>query len=64
MEDRARNIEQIEKSIFKAAVGCEYEESEIKANKRGNTTEIKKVKKHKQPDIKAAIAYLNLFCGQ
>lgn len=64
MEDRAKNIKQIEKSIFKAAVGYEYEESEIKANKRGNTTEIKKVKKHKQPDMRAAIAYLNLFCRQ
>jgi len=62
MEDRAKNIAQIEKSIFKAAVGYEYEESEIKANKRGNTTEIRKVKKHKGPDIKAAVAYLNLFC--
>jgi hypothetical protein len=62
MEDRAKNINQIEKSIFKAAIGYEYEESEIKANKRGNTTEIKKVKKHKQPDVKAALAYLNIFC--
>lgn len=64
MEDRAKNIKQIEKSIFKAATGYEYEESEIKANKRGNTTEIKKIKKHKEPDVKAAIAYLNLFCEQ
>jgi len=64
MEDRAKNIEQIEKSIFKAAVGYEYEESEIKANKRGKTTEIRKVKKHKEPDIRAAVAYLNLFCRQ
>lgn len=62
MADRANNIKQIEKSIFKAAIGYEYEESEIKANKRGNTTEIKKVKKYKQPDIKAAVAYLNIFC--
>jgi len=62
MEDRAKNIEQIEKSIFKAAVGYEYEESEIKANKRGKTTEIRKVKKYKEPDIRAAVAYLNLFC--
>ena len=62
MEDRAKNIKQIESSIFKAAIGYEYEESEIKANKRGNTTEMKKVKKYKQPDIKAAVAYLNLFC--
>lgn len=62
MDDRANKIDQIEKSIFKAAIGYEYEESEIKANKRGNTTEIKKVKKYKQPDIKAALAYLNIFC--
>lgn len=62
MEDRAKNIMQIEKSIFKAATGYEYEESEIRANKKDNTTEVKKVKKHKQPDVRAAIAYLNLFC--
>lgn len=62
MENRADNITKIEKSIFKAAIGYEYEESEIKANKKDNTTEVKKVKKHKQPDVRAAIAYLNLFC--
>lgn len=62
--DRAKNIEQLEKTIFKAATGYEYEESEIKANKQGNTTEIKKVKKYKQPDIRAAVAYLNIFCKE
>ena len=62
MENRADNITKIEKSIFKAAIGYEYEESEIKANKKDNTTEVKKVKKHKQPDVRAAIDYLNLFC--
>lgn len=62
MESKAENIRQIEKSIFKAAVGYEYEESEIKANKRGKTTEIKKTKKYRPPDTRAAVAYLNLFC--
>lgn len=62
LEDNTRNILEIEKAIFKSATGYEYEESEIKANKRDNTTEVKKVKKHKQPDVRAAIAYLNLFC--
>lgn len=62
MEDRANKIRQIEESIFKSAIGYEYEENEIKANKKGNTTEIKKVKKHKTPDVRAAVAYLNMFC--
>lgn len=62
MDDRANKIKQIEESIFKAAIGYEYEENEIKANKRGNTTEIKKVKKYKAPDLRAAVAYLNMFC--
>ena len=62
MDVRAKEVQQIEKSIFRAAIGYEYEESEIKANKRGNTTEIKKVKKHKQPDLRAAMVYLNMFC--
>lgn len=64
MEDRARNIKEIEKSMYKAAVGYEYEENEIKANKRGKTTEIKKVKKHKGPDIRAAVVYMNMFCKE
>lgn len=58
----ANEIQQIEKSVFKAAIGYEYEESEVKANKKGKTTEIKKVKKHKQPDLRAALLYLNMFC--
>lgn len=63
MENRTNNVMQIEKSIFKAATGYEYEESEIKGDKNG-TKELKKVKKYKAPDIRAAVAYLNLFCDQ
>lgn len=62
MEEKTQNVLEIEKAIFKAATGYEYEESEIKGNRTGNTTEVKKVKKHKQPDIRAALVYLNLFC--
>jgi len=62
LEDKTQNVLEIEKAIFKAATGYEYEESEIKGNRTGNTTEVKKVRKHKQPDIRAALVYLNLFC--
>lgn len=62
MEDKTQNILEIEKAIFKAATGYEYEESEVKGNRTGSKTEIKKVKKHRQPDVRAALVYLNLFC--
>lgn len=61
MKDKEKKLKTIEESIYKAAIGYEYEENQIKANKRGNTTEIKKVKKQKGPDIKAAALYLNMF---
>lgn len=64
MEDREQNILEIEQAIFKATIGYEYEESEIKGNRTGNTTEVKKVRKHKQPDVRAALVYLNLFCEE
>ena len=33
MEEKTQNVLEIEKAIFKAATGYEYEESEIKGNK-------------------------------
>lgn len=61
MKDKEDKLKSIEESIYKAAIGYEYEENHIKANKKGQTVEIKKIKKQKGPDIKAAALYLNMF---
>lgn len=64
MEGRTTEVTEIENAIFRSAIGYEYEESEIKGNRTGNTTEVKKVRKQKHPDIRAAMVYLNLFCKE
>lgn len=49
-------IEQLEESLYKRAMGYEYEETEITVSKESNKpTKIKKVKKYLAPDTTALI---------
>jgi transcriptional regulator with XRE-family HTH domain len=49
-------IEQLEESLYKRAMGYEYEETEIIVSKDGNKpTKVKKVKKYLAPDTTALI---------
>ena len=45
--------ESLKNALLKRALGYEYEEKTIEANREGKTTGIKIVKKYMPPDIKA-----------
>jgi hypothetical protein len=48
----------VEEALLKAALGYEYEETEIIATKDGKTSRVKKIKKVVPPDTTAIIFWL------
>jgi hypothetical protein len=49
---------QVEMSLFKRAVGYEYEETKVIATKDGKAVKVEKTKKHVAPDVTAQIFWL------
>jgi hypothetical protein len=53
MVNKKNDEEKVKEALLKRAMGYEYEEKEIIADKTGKPGKIKVIKKHMPPDIEA-----------
>ena len=63
--DFSKEEQIIKEALLKRALGYDYEEKIVQANREGKTVSIKLIKKHVPPDVKAIekIEYLKA-CGR